>query len=66
MRAADAADAMDASKVVVVYGATGHTGRFIVRELLARGLTPVLSARDAARLDAFVAELGGLRCARPR
>jgi NAD(P)H-binding len=63
MRAADAADATDASRVVV-YGATGHTGRFIVRELLARGLTPVLSARDPARLDALAAELGGLE-ARP-
>ena len=35
---------------VLVYGAYGHTGRFVVTELLRRGLTPVLSGRDAARL----------------
>ena len=35
---------------VVVYGATGHTGRFVVEELLRRGITPVVSGRDGARL----------------
>ena len=35
---------------VTVYGAYGHTGRFIVRELLKRGWTPVLAGRDAAKL----------------
>jgi hypothetical protein len=34
----------------MVYGATGHTGRFVVDELLRRGLTPVLAGRSAARL----------------
>jgi hypothetical protein len=35
---------------VVVYGATGHTGRFVVAELAERGFTPIVSGRDAARL----------------
>jgi short subunit dehydrogenase-like uncharacterized protein len=34
-----------------VYGASGHTGRFVVDELMRRGLTPVLAGRTAARLD---------------
>lgn len=39
-------------KKVAVFGAAGHTGRFVVRELLRRGLTPVAIARDAERLAA--------------
>ncbi|WP_033261334.1 saccharopine dehydrogenase NADP-binding domain-containing protein [Amycolatopsis vancoresmycina] len=35
---------------VLVYGAYGHTGRFVVAELRKRGFEPVLSGRDAARL----------------
>ena len=35
---------------VLVFGATGHTGRFVVDELLRRGLTPVLAGRSAERL----------------
>jgi hypothetical protein len=35
---------------VLVYGAYGHTGRFVVAELRERGLEPILSGRDAARL----------------
>ncbi|PDP88088.1 saccharopine dehydrogenase [Glycomyces fuscus] len=35
---------------VLVYGAYGHTGRFVVAELVRRGLEPVLSGRDADRL----------------
>jgi putative NAD(P)-binding protein len=35
---------------VLVYGAYGHTGRFVVAELRRRGFEPVLSGRDAARL----------------
>ncbi|MEQ0561912.1 saccharopine dehydrogenase NADP-binding domain-containing protein [Amycolatopsis sp. NEAU-NG30] len=35
---------------VLVYGAYGHTGRFVVGELRERGFTPVLSGRDAAKL----------------
>ena len=36
---------------IVVYGAYGHTGRFIVSELRRRGRTPILSGRDGARLN---------------
>ncbi|WP_436500446.1 NAD(P)H-binding protein [Actinokineospora sp. HUAS TT18] len=35
---------------VTVYGASGHTGRFIVSELRERGLTPILSGRDPEKL----------------
>lgn len=35
---------------VLVYGAYGHTGRFVVAELEKRGFEPVLSGRDAAKL----------------
>ena len=36
--------------VVAVFGATGHTGRFVIAELMRRGVTPVVIARDAAAL----------------
>jgi hypothetical protein len=36
---------------VVVYGATGHTGRFVVAELGRRGFTAIVSGRDASRLE---------------
>ncbi|MEV0590566.1 saccharopine dehydrogenase family protein [Nonomuraea cavernae] len=49
---------MGTSDAVVVYGATGHTGRFIVAELLRRGFTPVVSGRDAGRLEALAKEWG--------
>ena len=45
---------------IVVYGAYGHTGRFIVAELLRRGLRPVLSGRDRERLDRLASHHGGL------
>jgi short subunit dehydrogenase-like uncharacterized protein len=40
------------SERVLVYGAAGHTGRFVVDELLRRGLTPVPAGRSAERLAA--------------
>ncbi|KQR17233.1 trans-acting enoyl reductase family protein [Cellulomonas sp. Leaf334] len=43
---------MNTTDRVFVYGAAGHTGRFVVDELLRRGLTPVLAGRSAERLDA--------------
>ncbi|MFI6650912.1 saccharopine dehydrogenase family protein [Streptomyces sp. NPDC050529] len=49
---------MSTAAAVVVYGATGHTGRFIVAELRRRGFAPVLSGRNAARLEALAAEWG--------
>ncbi|BDU18507.1 saccharopine dehydrogenase family protein [Lysobacter auxotrophicus] len=47
---------------VLVYGATGHTGRFIVAELLRRGRTPVLCGRDVVRLAEMAREFPGLTC----
>ncbi|MEV4946365.1 saccharopine dehydrogenase NADP-binding domain-containing protein [Streptomyces sp. NPDC053755] len=47
-------------RTVVVYGAYGHTGRFVLAELLARDWTPVLSGRDAGRLRELAAEHHGL------
>src|SRR5262244_2245195 len=38
------------NKQVTVYGAYGHTGRFVVSELRKRGWRPVLSGRSAAKL----------------
>jgi short subunit dehydrogenase-like uncharacterized protein len=35
---------------IAVFGASGHTGRFVVAELVRRGLTPRLVARDGAKL----------------
>jgi NAD(P)-dependent dehydrogenase (short-subunit alcohol dehydrogenase family) len=39
-----------------VFGAYGHTGRFVVAELSRRGWTPVLSGRDSERLRAAARE----------
>jgi short subunit dehydrogenase-like uncharacterized protein len=44
---------------IVVFGATGLTGRMTVEALLRRGVRPVLAGRDRARLGALAAELGG-------
>lgn len=41
---------MGSTLQVAVFGAYGHTGRFVVAELLERGLRPVLTGRDAERL----------------
>lgn len=46
---------MSTAAAVVVYGATGHTGRFVVAELHRRGIGAVLSGRDAARLEVLAA-----------
>lgn len=43
-------------QLVVVYGAYGHTGRFVVAELRERGYVPVLSGRDESRLRAMPGE----------
>lgn len=44
----------------LVYGAYGHTGRFVAAELLDQGLTPVLSGRDPARLCTMARRFRGL------
>lgn len=51
---------MKVSERVMVYGATGHTGRFVVDELLRHGLTPVLAGRSADRLAAVSARHAAL------
>src|SRR5438034_8614262 len=38
---------------IVVFGASGHTGRFVVAELRRRGWMPILSGRDPAKLNAL-------------
>lgn len=43
---------------VTVFGAYGRTGRFVVDELVRRGLTPILSGRDPTRLAQVGAETG--------
>ncbi|NEC42183.1 saccharopine dehydrogenase, partial [Streptomyces sp. SID8016] len=47
---------MASGQQVAVYGAYGHTGRFVVAELVERGFSPVLSGRDAAELEALARE----------
>ncbi|MCX5389313.1 saccharopine dehydrogenase NADP-binding domain-containing protein [Streptomyces sp. NPDC006482] len=41
---------MTTGHVVTVFGAYGHTGRFVVAELLKRGFVPVLTGRDERKL----------------
>lgn len=48
---------------IIVFGATGYTGRLVCEQLVARGQKPTLAARDAGRLEALGAELGGLETA---
>lgn len=43
---------MITARTLAVFGATGHTGRFVVAELLRRGLRPIAIARSA---EAFAA-----------
>jgi NAD(P)-dependent dehydrogenase (short-subunit alcohol dehydrogenase family) len=43
---------LPAPKAVAVFGAAGHTGRFVVHELLCHGITPVAVARNLASLAA--------------
>jgi len=43
---------------IAVYGAYGHTGRFVLAELRRRGFAPVACGRDAARLRELAAATG--------
>ncbi|PZG13690.1 saccharopine dehydrogenase family protein [Nonomuraea aridisoli] len=49
---------MGSGQMVAVFGAYGHTGRFVVAQLRARGFVPVLSGRDADKLKAMAYESG--------
>jgi hypothetical protein len=55
-----AGELMGTGKTVAVYGAYGHTGRFVVAELRERGFVPVLSGRDGGKLRALAAFHPGL------
>lgn len=43
---------------IVLFGATGYTGRLCARALVERGLRPVLAARSEPKLKTLVGELG--------
>lgn len=49
---------MGSGQTVAVFGAYGHTGRFVVAELRERGFVPVLAGRDADKLKALAYETG--------
>jgi len=49
---------MGSGQTVVVFGAYGHTGRFVVAELSKRGLVPLLCGRDAEKLKAMAYRSG--------
>jgi short subunit dehydrogenase-like uncharacterized protein len=42
---------------IVLFGATGYTGRLVAAALVARGADPVLAARDRKRAEALATEL---------
>jgi short subunit dehydrogenase-like uncharacterized protein len=44
---------------IVLFGATGYTGRLTAEAMVERGLKPVLAARSQAKLDDLADELGG-------
>ncbi|MGK5671469.1 saccharopine dehydrogenase family protein [Micromonospora sp. URMC 106] len=46
---------------VAVYGAYGHTGRFVVAELQERGYVPLLLGRDQNKLQALAQDFPGLQ-----
>ena len=48
---------------IVVFGATGYTGRLIAERLAGAGERPVLAGRSPERLEALAADLGGLETA---
>jgi short subunit dehydrogenase-like uncharacterized protein len=45
---------------IVLFGATGYTGRLVADALVERGAEPVLAARSADKLEQMAADLGGL------
>jgi short subunit dehydrogenase-like uncharacterized protein len=53
-----------AQQRIVVFGATGYTGRLIAERLVAQGVRPVLAGRSESRLSELAATLGGLEYVR--
>jgi short subunit dehydrogenase-like uncharacterized protein len=49
-----------AGQAVAVFGAYGHTGRFVVAELRDRGFAPILVGRDAGKLQTLAASHPGV------
>ena len=45
---------------IVVFGATGYTGRLVSERLVAQGVRPVLAGRSEEKLRALAQRLGGL------
>jgi short subunit dehydrogenase-like uncharacterized protein len=43
---------------LLIYGATGYTGRLIVRRALARGLRPIIAGRDRQAIASMAASCG--------
>ena len=48
---------------IVLFGATGYTGRLTAAAMVARGDRPVLAARSRDKVEALAADLGGLESA---
>ena len=48
---------------IVLFGATGYTGRLTADALLAGGARPLLAGRNRGRLEQMASELGGLESA---
>ena len=44
---------------IVLFGATGYTGRLVAEAMAERGMRPVLAARSRDKLEALASELGG-------
>jgi short subunit dehydrogenase-like uncharacterized protein len=42
----------------IIYGANGYSGELIAREAVARGLTPILAGRSAAKVEPLAREFG--------
>jgi hypothetical protein len=59
-RSSTTGELMGSGRAVTVFGAYGHTGRFVVAELRERGFVPLLSGRDADKLRALAASQPGL------
>jgi short subunit dehydrogenase-like uncharacterized protein len=51
---------MGPGQTVAVYGAYGHTGRFVVAELRDRGFVPLLAGREAGQLERLASSYPGL------
>lgn len=49
---------------IVLFGATGYTGRLVAESLASAGTKPLLAARRPDALESLATELGGLETAR--